>query len=396
MFDISNEIIKNTKKYQIESPEGLVDFYGINKIHKNQYLKLKFTNGQSLNCSEDHPIETIEGIIKAKDLNKSIEILTRDKLGCFIKNKWLIKKPIYLYDIVNSGNSHLYYSNDIISHNCNFLGSQNTLISASKLQQMARKIPFRQTPDMKIYVDPTLKANRKKLYIIVVDTSRGVGGDFNAFVIFDVSKIPYEIVGQYKNNTISPLMFPNIIYQFAKSFNDAYVCVEINDNGQQVADILYREMEYENMVFSYMQGSKGQQLSSGFGTRPTVGIRTTKMVKRVGCTNFKTLVEADKLIIQDEDILNELYNFIEVADSFQADVGHHDDLVMCCVLFSWLVQQPYFKDWTDTNVRERMVQDNLTLLADDILPIMADTDDFYDVSEIQDVSYNEFLNFISS
>ena len=261
---------------------------------------------------------------------------------------------------------------------------------------MARKIPFRQTPDMKIYVDPTLKANRKKLYIIVVDTSRGVGGDFNAFVIFDVSKIPYEIVGQYKNNTISPLMFPNIIHQFAKSFNDAYVCVEINDNGQQVADILYREMEYENMVFSYMQGSKGQQLSSGFGTRPTVGIRTTKMVKRVGCTNFKTLVEADKLIIQDEDILNELYNFIEVADSFQADVGHHDDLVMCCVLFSWLVQQPYFKDWTDTNVRERMVQDNLTLLADDILPIMSDTDDLYDVSEIQDVSYNEFLNFISS
>ncbi len=278
---------------------------------------------------------------------------------------------------------------------CEFLGSQNTLISAAKLEQIASLRPIRQNEDMKIYIDPSKKEHRDKLYIMVVDTSRGVGGDYNAFVIFDVSSIPYKIVGQYKNNTISPLIFPNIIHQFAKSFNNAYICVEINDNGQQVADILYREMEYENMVFSHMRGNMGQQLSSGFGSRPTVGIRTTKLVKRIGCTNFKTLVETDKLLIQDDDIKKELYNFIEINESFAAAEGHHDDLVMCCVLFSWLVQQPYFKDWTDTNVRERMVADNLKLLDDDVLPIYVEDDSIlYGGDEIRDVSYNEYLKFI--
>jgi hypothetical protein len=279
---------------------------------------------------------------------------------------------------------------------CEFLGSQNTLISAAKLEQMYTAKPVRQNEDMKIYIDPSKKEHRGKLYIMVVDTSRGVGGDYNAFVIFDVSEIPYKVVGQYKNNTISPLMFPNIIHQFAKSFNDAYICVEINDNGQQVADILYREMEYENMVFSYMRGNMGQQLSSGFGGRPTVGIRTTKLVKRIGCTNFKTLVENDKLLIPDIDIKKELYNFIEVGESFEAAEGHHDDLSMCCVLFSWLVQQPYFKDWTDTNVRERMVTDNLKLLDEDVLPIFTEDDSYlYDQHEIRDISYNEFMRFLT-
>lgn len=277
---------------------------------------------------------------------------------------------------------------------CEFLGSQNTLISAAKLEQMYSAKPVRENQDMKIYIDPSKKEHRGKLFIMVVDTSRGIGGDYNAFVIFDVSEIPYKVVGQYKNNTISPLMFPNIIHQFAKSFNDAYICVEINDNGQQVADILYREMEYENMVFSYMRGNMGQQLSSGFGGRPTVGIRTTKLVKRIGCTNFKTLVENDKLLIPDIDIKKELYNFIEVGESFEAAEGHHDDLSMCCVLFSWLVQQPYFKDWTDTNVRERMVSDNLKLLDEDVLPIYVEDNINYDMSEIRDVSHNEFVRFL--
>ena len=153
-------------------------------------------------------------------------------------------------------------------------------------------------------------------------------------------------------------------------------------------------MEYENMVFSYMRGNMGQQLSSGFGGRPTVGIRTTKLVKRIGCTNFKTLVENDKLIIPDIDIKKELYNFIEVGESFEAAEGHHDDLSMCCVLFSWLVQQPYFKDWTDTNVRERMVSDNLKLLDEDVLPIYVEDNINYDMSEIRDVSHNEFVRFL--
>jgi hypothetical protein len=275
-----------------------------------------------------------------------------------------------------------------------FLGSQNTLIASEKLQNIPTEIPIKEDMDMAIYVDPSKKENRKRLYIIVVDTARGVGGDYCAFVIFDVTEIPYKIVGRYKNNTISPLLFPNIIYQFAKSFNDAYICVEVNDNGQQVADILYREMEYENMIFSQFKGRAGQSMSSGFGMKPAVGVRTTKLVKRIGCTNLKSLIENDKLLMVDEQVKDEFYNFIEVGESYQAAEGHHDDLAMCCVLFAWLVQQPYFKDWTDTNVRERLVSENFQLIDEDLLPMISSAEEYDYSDEVRELSYSEFERFL--
>ena len=275
-----------------------------------------------------------------------------------------------------------------------FLGSQNTLIASEKLQNIPTEIPIKEDMDMAIYVDPSKKENRKRLYIIVVDTARGVGGDYCAFVIFDVTEIPYKIVGRYKNNTISPLLFPNIIYQFAKSFNDAYICVEVNDNGQQVADILYREMEYENMIFSQFKGRAGQSMSSGFGMKPAVGVRTTKLVKRIGCTNLKSLIENDKLLMVDEQVKDEFYNFIEVGESYQAAEGHHDDLAMCCVLFAWLVQQPYFKDWTDTNVRERLVTENFQLIDEDLLPMISSAEEYDYSDEVRELSYSEFERFL--
>jgi len=275
-----------------------------------------------------------------------------------------------------------------------FLGSQNTLIASEKLQNIPTEIPIKEDMDMAIYVDPSKKENRKRLYIIIVDTARGVGGDYCAFVIFDVTEIPYKIVGRYKNNTISPLLFPNIIYQFAKSFNDAYICVEVNDNGQQVADILYREMEYENMIFSQFKGRAGQSMSSGFGMKPAVGVRTTKLVKRIGCTNLKSLVENDKLLMVDEQVKDEFYNFIEVGESYQAAEGHHDDLAMCCVLFAWLVQQPYFKDWTDTNVRERLVSENFQLIDEDLLPMISSAEEYDYSDEVRELSYSEFERFL--
>lgn len=279
-------------------------------------------------------------------------------------------------------------------YGCEFLGSQNTLIAAEKLQNIPTEIPIKEDMDMAIYVDPSKKENRKRLYIIVVDTARGVGGDYCAFVIFDVTEIPYKIVGRYKNNTISPLLFPNIIHQFAKSFNDAYICVEVNDNGQQVADILYREMEYENMIFSQFKGRAGQSMSSGFGMKPAVGVRTTKLVKRIGCTNLKSLVENDKLLMVDEQVKDEFYNFIEVGESYQAAEGHHDDLAMCCVLFAWLVQQPYFKDWTDTNVRERLVSENFQLIDEDLLPMISSAEEYEYSDEVRELSHSEFERFL--
>lgn len=277
---------------------------------------------------------------------------------------------------------------------CEFIGSTNTLINPNKLLQLASVRPIRSDEHFAIYEDPSLPENKKKLYVIVVDTSRGVGGDYSAFAVFDVSSIPYRVVGRYKNNEISPLLFPNIIHQFAKVFNDAYVCVEVNDNGQQVADILYRELEYENMIFSQFKGRAGQSMSSGFGMKPAVGVRTTKLLKRVGCTNLKSLVESEKLIIEDNEIINELFQFVEVGESYQAEEGAHDDLVMCCVIFGWLVQQPYFKDWTDTNVRERLVRENLQLIDEDLLPMLSNEEEFINNNEIIEISDRAFQRFL--
>lgn len=263
-----------------------------------------------------------------------------------------------------------------------FIGSSSTLINPAKLLQLPVIAPMKYTDDYAVYEDPTSDENKNNLYVLVADTSRGVGRDYSAFVVYNVTQLPYKVSARYKNNEISPLLFPNIIHQFAKSYNNAYTCIEVNDNGQQVADILYRELEYENVVMTQMKGRQGQMISGGFASKPTPGVRTTAQVKRIGCTNFKTLVESDKLILGDAEILDELYRFVETGDSFAAEEGAHDDLAMCCVIFAWMTMQPYFKEWTDTNVREKIQQDNLKLLEEDLLPF--DIDNGFDLDTYTD------------
>jgi len=280
---------------------------------------------------------------------------------------------------------------------CEFIGSSNTLINPGKLLQLPVIAPLKYTDDYAVYEDPNAPENRDKLYVLVADTARGVGRDSSAFVVYNVSELPYRVVARYKNNEISPLIFPNIIHQFAKMYNDAYTCIEVNDNGQQVADILYRELEYENVVMTQMKGRHGQVISGGFANRPTPGVRTTAQLKRVGCTNFKTLVEADKIILGDAEILDELYRFVETGDSYAAEEGAHDDLAMCCVIFAWMTMQPYFREWTDTNIREKIQQDNMKLLEEDLLPFDIDMGvNSFGYEEVRELSGSSFDRWMLS
>ena len=280
---------------------------------------------------------------------------------------------------------------------CEFIGSSNTLINPGKLLQLPVIAPIKYTDDYAVYEDPSAPENKDKLYVLVADTARGVGRDSSAFVVYNVSELPYKVVARYKNNEISPLIFPNIIHQFAKMYNDAYTCIEVNDNGQQVADILYRELEYENVVMTQMKGRHGQVISGGFANRPTPGVRTTAQLKRVGCTNFKTLVEADKIILGDAEILDELYRFVETGDSYAAEEGAHDDLAMCCVIFAWMTMQPYFREWTDTNIREKIQQDNMKLLEEDLLPFDIDVGvNSFGYEEVRELSGSSFDRWMRS
>ena len=248
---------------------------------------------------------------------------------------------------------------------CEFLGSVNTLVNASKLKVLAYKDPIKQNAGLTLYENPI----EKHTYIITADVARGTKNDNSAFAVFDISEVPYRLVAQYKDNEIKPLLFPNKIYDVARAYNQAFVLVEVNDIGEQVANNLQFDLEYDNLIMSSMRGRAGQVMGGGFsGGRAQLGVRTTKSVKTVGCSNLKQLVETDKLVIEDFDTINELSTFIVHGSSFQAEEGCNDDLVMCCVLFAWASDQTYFKELTDNDIRAQMYKDQQHQLEQDMAP----------------------------
>ena len=247
---------------------------------------------------------------------------------------------------------------------CSFLGSSNTLISTEKLLSLAYKTPVYQQGGLDVYQEPILGHT----YVMVCDVARGVGLDYSAFSLFDVTKQPYRQVAKYRKNDISPMLYPNVIFTAAQKYNEAFVLVEVNDIGQQVADILYHDMEYENMMMVTMHGRNGQQIGGGFSKNVSMGIRTTKQVKRIGCATLKDMIERDNLIIEDFDTISELTTFIGKSTSWEADDGTHDDLVMCCVLFSWLVQQRYFRELTNQDIREKMFSEQMRMIEEEMIP----------------------------
>lgn len=252
-----------------------------------------------------------------------------------------------------------------VEFECEFIGSSHTLISATKLRLLRSVPPEVSNADTRIFKQP----ETGRQYFTVVDTARGVLGDYSAFVIFDVSELPYKVVASYKNNAISPLLYPNVVYQMSKHFNNAYILVETNDIGEQIANILQHDLEYENVLTSVNNGRSGQVISPGFGQQTRLGVRTTKAVKRIGCLGLKTQVESDKLLIHDERILYELFRFVNIGDSYEAEEGH-DDLVMCCVLFAWAMNQTYVKELTSVDLRKRIEDDNEEILEENLLPFI--------------------------
>ena len=248
---------------------------------------------------------------------------------------------------------------------CEFLGSANTLIAPAKIKSMAFHNPIQSNAGLDMYEKP----KEGGTYVVVADVARGTNNDYSAFIVFDVSTVPYNIVAKYRNNEIKPLLFPNIIYDVSKAYNEAYVMVEVNDIGEQVATALQFDLEYDNLIMASMRGRAGQVVGGGFsGGKAQLGVRTTKAVKRLGCSNLKQIVETDKLIINDYDLINEFSTFILKGQSFEAEEGHTDDLAMCCVLFSWLVEQTYFKELTDDDIRARMFLEQQHQLEQDMAP----------------------------
>lgn len=231
-------------------------------------------------------------------------------------------------------------------YGCSFLGSSNTLISSTKLNVLAPEEFISEDSDgLRIYEEP----KKDSIYFLQADVSRGQGSDYSAFTVIDGSSAPYKVVSSYRNNIISPFNFPQIIKKLAEKYNNAYVLVETNDIGGQVSSILHNDLEYENVLMTKIMGRKGQVLSQGFANgKSEMGLRTTAQTKKLGCSIFKRLVEEDKILLNDDRIIQELMTFVSRSNTYKADDGHHDDLVMTLVFFSWLTRQEYYTDLIET------------------------------------------------
>jgi hypothetical protein len=248
---------------------------------------------------------------------------------------------------------------------CLFLGSSDTLISGPILNRLVFDTPKTSSAGLDVYEDP----QEDHTYVVTVDVARGVEKDYSAFVVIDVSQFPHKVVGKYRNNKIRPILFPQIIKEVALSYNKAYVLCEVNDVGDQVAAGLHYDLEYSNLLMSSMRGRAGQILGQGFsGKKVQLGVKMSKTTKKVGCLNLKTLIEDNKLTFNDFEIINELTTFVQKANSFEAEDGRNDDLVMCLVMYSWLILQDYFKELTDQDIRKRIYEEQKNQVEQDMSP----------------------------
>ena len=262
-----------------------------------------------------------------------------------------------------------------IEFECEFLGSVDTLIAPSKLKTLIYDNPLRRNAGLDVYEPP----KKKHDYVMTVDVARGVGNDYSAFVLVDITEFPHRVVAKYRNNTIKPMLFPNVIWEIARKYNDAFVLCEVNDIGDQVASILQYDLEYQNLLMCSMRGRAGQIVGQGFsGSKTQLGIKMSKTVKKVGSLNLKTLVEENKLFFNDYEIISELTTFVSKHNSFEAEEGCNDDLAMCLVIYAWLVAQDYFKELTDQDVRKRLYEEQKNQIEQDMAPFGFINDGFED------------------
>lgn len=276
-----------------------------------------------------------------------------------------------------------------------FVGSSSTLISGGKINQLMSLMenPVRRDG----YVDIYQKPQEGHTYVMSVDVAEGQELDYSCFSIIDVTNLPYVQVAKYRNNKISPLLYPTEIYRWAREYNEAFILVEINSIGLQVADLLYNDFNYENMIRIKPASKTGQKMSAG-SKKTNLGLKQSVQTKKIGCANLKILMETDKLITIDSETISEFTTFVINKSSYAAEAGKNDDLVMTLVNFAWLTSQSYFRDNVGQDIRSVLQKEQLNIIDSEMMPMIVmddglrnlDNDQYMDDREIwlQDVSRN--------
>jgi hypothetical protein len=431
---------------KILTQDGFKSFSGFEKMNTvESLLRFEFDNNESIDCTRDHAFLLASGKFEKAEALSEGNVLYPDNI---IKSINEIFESTAVYDAIEVEDTHSYFTNSVVSHNCNliyldefafvendaefytstypvissgktsrviitstangignmfhkiwegavqetnsyksfrvdwwdvpgrdeawkqetinntsqlqfdqefgnkFLGSGDTLIDGNHLLKLKAEQPIFTQAFMSVYEKP-IEGHE---YMAMVDVAQGRGKDYSTMTIIDVSVKPFKQVATYRNNMISPLLLPDIIYKYATTYNEAYVVIESNDQGGVVCNGLYYELEYENV-----------HLESAIKA-DSIGIRMTKKVKRIGCSHLKDLIEENKLTVVDAETIVELSTFKAKGTSYEADKGCHDDIVMNLVMFGYFVDTPFFQELTDINVKQMIHADNMAMIEQDIVP----------------------------
>jgi hypothetical protein len=236
---------------------------------------------------------------------------------------------------------------------------------------MKASTPILQQGNVKVYHKPEEGHN----YLMFVDVAKGRGQDYSTFNVIDISSRPFKQVCVFRDNMISPLLFPDMIYKWANYFNKAYVIIENNDQGSVVCNGLYYDLEYEEVFMESLIKAGG------------IGVTMTKKIKRIGCSNIKDLVEQHKIEIVDADTIVEMSTFVSSGSSYEAASNSHDDLMMNLVLFGWYASTEMFINDTDINVREMLFAEKMRAIEDEVLPFGV----IHDASKESDKEESEMI-----
>lgn len=336
--------------YEILTPSGFKDFDGI-KVSEKETIRLCFTDGTYLICTPTHKLKQRFSWVDAKSIKPNSKLNNKKVVSVSLNKIQMV------FDPVNVSGDHSYISAGVTSHNCTFYGSSKTLISGEKMASVPFFEPKFISGGLKMYEQP-IKGHS---YACTVDTSRGQHLDFSAFIIFDITSTPYQVVATFKDNTIGLTTYPFMIMNTVKQYNDAYCLIEINDAGQEIANTMFYEFEYPNVYFTVKEN-----VTEGNGYP---GVRTTKRVKSIGCARLKELVEGEQLLLNSFDIIQELNVFEQKGSSYQAsDTNINDDLTTCLWLFGWITSQSMFADITNTNIRALLARKNEALIMENMTP----------------------------
>lgn len=446
--------IKKNKKYSVLTENGFKKYDSIKKTLTNLTLKIEFSDGSGLECTDKHLIKRQDKFVYAKDL------VVGDIISNLVITKILTsREEKFVYDLINVEDGHEYITNNVTSHNCafvenwedfyrsvyptissgrntkivftstprginhyyklwtdaingnnsfvpikvtwsdvpgrdlkwkedtiantsmeafiqeheaEFIGSSGTLIDGWKLKELAEWIPLKSTKYAKVYEEP----EKDSEYVIVADVSRGKGIDNSSISVIKISSLPYKVVATYYCDNISPDMFADVIYQSHKKYNDGVVLVENNDAGCETLRVLNDTYECESIlgtIAGTMSGDR-KRISINGGQGFELGIRTTKSTKSIGCSRLKTLLENNTLLLGDKNMIDELNRFSRKGNSYEAEKGSHDDLVMNLVSFAWLTTQELFVDLTHIDTRLRIKEKIQNKLDEDLMPFMVISD----------------------